>query len=558
VTQENDGDISESPWTAEQPAPGADIITIEVKENSELAKKVRKMGLDELVGKKISLVMADQLKVDKKRMGGPFFPLMDKLFGKVAWASMRPLDATKIINGAIKSDYTVVYNMAPSAIDSNSIMGETLIELLENLPKSQRQEVFELMKENILSSNAKNFVRIKEVFEKSKTLAQALKGLKKLGVDERAALLNKVVPSRDVTAKTPIGAKLQENNITIEGLREINVEQFVSELPAGAMTMVLEVTDKAGNKITKETKDEALITPEQQKKEGLPQHPNYPIYIRGKAIGILKETTPFYNMLKDVARNIDVKIAGIVRQKGGRKMTSKEARSAEMRSAMGSASRARTVQAPQASRYQKFISVLRRSFPSVEVVTTQAEFDTLLKETGAKQLTTKNQKVYGAVYQGKLYLNPSLENYNTPIHEFGHVWMNVAKEANRKLYEKGLSLVKNSKYRQDVLNNKAYQKVIKQMKKDGASEQEIEQYILEEALATAIGDKGESFVNASQKKNFKQWLETLYGFVRKLTGISKYSAKQLEDITLDEFTQAVAVDLLSGKQLFEGAPTAYG
>jgi hypothetical protein len=206
-----------------------------------------------------------------------------------------------------------------------------------------------------------------------------------------------------------------------------------------------------------------------------------------------------------------------------------------------------------ASRYQQFVSVLKRSFPSVEVVTTQAEFDALLEETGAIELTTKDQSVYGAVYQGKLYLNPSLENYNTPIHEFGHVWMNVAKEANRKLYEKGLSLVKNSKYRQDVLNNKAYQKVIKQMKKDGASEQEIEQYILEEALATAIGDKGESFVNASQKKNFKQWLETLYGFVRKLTGISKYSAKQLEDITLDEFTQAVAVDLLSGEQLFEGA-----
>lgn len=553
IIQENNGDISESPWTAEQPAPGAEIITIEVKENSELAKKVKKMGLGELVGKKINLVMADQLKVDKKRMGGPFFPLIDKLFGKVAWASMRPVDATKIINGAIKSDYTVVYNMSTSAIDSNSIMGETLVELLEGLPKSQRQEVFELMKENVTKSTAKDFVRIKEVFEKSSTLPQALKGLKELGVEERAALLKKVVPSRDVVAKTPIGEKLQENNITIEGLREINTEQFVSELPAGAMTMVLEVTDKAGNKVTEETKEEALITPEQQKEEGLPQHPNYKIYIRGKAVGILTETTPFYNMLKDVARNIEVKIAGIVRQKGGRKLTSKEARSAEMRSAMGSASRARTTQAPQASRYQQFISVLKRSFPSVEVVTTQAEFDTLLKETGAKQLTTKNQKVYGAVYQGKLYLNPSLENYNTPIHEFGHVWMNVAKESNPELYKKGLSLVKGSKYEQDVLNNKAYQKVIKQMRKDGASEQEINDYIQEEALATAIGDKGESFVSASRNKSFKDWLSTLYGFVRKLTGISKYTSKQLEDITLDEFTQAVAVDLLSGRQLFEGA-----
>jgi len=55
------------------------------------------MGLKDLVGKKINLVMADQLKVDDKRMGGPFFPLIPRLRGKVAWASMRPIDATKKI-----------------------------------------------------------------------------------------------------------------------------------------------------------------------------------------------------------------------------------------------------------------------------------------------------------------------------------------------------------------------------------------------------------------------------------------------------------------------------
>jgi len=193
-----------------------------------------------------------------------------------------------------------------------------------------------------------------------------------------------------------------------------------------------------------------------------------------------------------------------------------------------------------ASRYQEFIFVLKRSFPSVEVVTTQAEFDTLLKETGANELITKDQSVYGAVYQGKLYLNPSLENYNTPIHEFGHVWMNVAKEANPKLYDKGIGLVKGSEYEQQIKNNPAY--------KDST-----EQEVLEEALATAIGDKGEAFVKESKKNSFKDWLSTLYEFVRKLTGISQYTAEQLDDITLDEFTQAVAVDLLSGRQLFEGA-----
>jgi hypothetical protein len=635
VTQENNGEISEDPFTAEQPAPGAEIITIEVKENSELAKKVKKMGLGDLVGKKINLVMADQLKVDKKRMGGPFFPLIDKLFGKVAWASIDKGAASRIINGAIKSDYTVVFNMSSDGIYSNSIMGETLIELI---PTEKRDEAFKLIKENILQSKSKSLKKAQGVMKVSESLEDFFKQLQDLDVDTRAAVITKLLPSKKVdTVQTEVGKFLIENNISLEGLVEANAEDFAANLPTGAMTMVLEVTDKAGNKITEETKDEAFITPEQQKEEGLPQHPNYPMYIRGKAVGILTETTPFWNMIKDVGEKINQKIEGIIQRRQGFRedltqeekntvdnlkygvalkgkdsiteakrvakvirdanakniggpigkvlkdnmdliinessivkirevfqdsqnifakyvnTTSALARKEAMRSAEMSASRAQEVSSPEASRYEKFVSVLKRSFPSVEVVTTQAEFDTLLKETGAKQLTTKGQKVYGAVYQGKLYLNPSLENYNTPIHEFGHVWMNVAKESNPELYKKGLSLVKGSKYEQDVLNNKAYQKVIKQMRKDGASEQEVNDYIQEEALATAIGDKGESFVNASRNKSFKDWLSTLYGFVRKLTGISKYTSKQLEDITLDEFTQAVAVDLLSGRQLFEGA-----
>ena len=635
VTQENNGEISEDPFTAEQPAPGAEIITIEVKENSELAKKVRKMGLGELVGKKINLVMADQLKVDKKRMGGPFFPLIDKLFGKVAWASIDKGAASRIINGAIKSDYTVVFNMSSDGIYSNSIMGETLIELI---PTEKRDEAFKLIKENILQSKSKSLKKAQGVMKVSESLEDFFKQLQDLDVDTRAAVITKLLPSKKVdTVQTEVGKFLTENNISLEGLVEANAEDFAANLPTGAMTMVLEVTDKAGNKITEETKDEAFITPEQQKEEGLPQHPNYPMYIRGRAVGILKETTPFWNMIKDVGEKINQKIEGIIQRRQGFRedltqeekntvdnlkngvalkgkdsiteakrvakvirdtnakniggpigkvlkdnmdliinessivkirevfqdsknifakyvnTTSALARKEAMRSAEMSASRAQEVSSPEASRYEKFVSVLKRSFPSVEVVTTQAEFDTLLKETGAKQLTTKGQKVYGAVYQGKLYLNPSLENYNTPIHEFGHVWMNVAKESNPELYKKGLSLVKGSKYEQDILNNKAYQKVIKQMRKDGASEQEINDYIQEEALATAIGDKGESFVSASRNKSFKDWLSTLYGFVRKLTGISKYTSEQLENITLDEFTQAVAVDLLSGRQLFEGA-----
>jgi len=545
--------FSETAFTAEQPEPQVDLITIDIKENTELADKVQRMGLSELIGKKINLVMADQLKVDKGLMGGPFFPLINKLFGKVAWASINDTAAIKIINGAIKSDYTVVYNMNPEAIDSNVAVLDSFERKIQELPKKMQQQVFTEITEYL---NEKKFgektEEIKKIASESKNLNDLLAKLNELDVDTIAAVVKSVLPSKTVNAGTKIGATLQSQNISIEDIRAENIEQFVADLPAGALTMVLQVTDKNGKKVTKQTAREALMSREQQKAEGLPIHKNYPVYIRGKAVGILKETTPFWNVFKDAINEINVKVAGVVKHSTGRNITSKEALSNEMRSASMTASQARKVSEPTADMYKKFVSVLSRSIPGVNVVTSQKEFNDLLDNLNTQKLSTKNQKVYGAVYKGKIYLNPSLQNYNTPIHEFGHIWLNVAKTANKDLYNKGIDLIKGSEYVEQIKNNKDYQRVTNEMAKNGATQEEIDNYIYEEALATAIGDKGESFVKASQAlKDFKSWLDKLYSFVRKLTGISKYTPEQLQDISLDEFLQAVSVDLLSGEKLFD-------
>ena len=212
---------------------------------------------------------------------------------------------------------------------------------------------------------------------------------------------------------------------------------------------------------------------------------------------------------------------------------------------------ARELSAPAVSQIEHFYSLLSRAFPSVEVVTDEKAFEEFKDNIYAKQLVTKSQDVYGAVYNGKLYLNPNLKNFNTPIHEYGHVWLNTIKETNKALYNKGISLVKDSKYVEQVKSSTEYNKILKEMKANGATEAEIESYVNEEALATAIGDKGESFVNAAQARSFDTWMKDLFSFIRRLTGISKYTAKQLETITLGEFTQAVAVDIMSGNELFK-------
>lgn len=566
--EESEQVVSEEVADVQEMLPGAKTITIEVKENTELANKVRRMGLSELVGKKINLVMADQLKVSDKYMGGPFFPLMEKLFGKVAWASITKTAAKAIVKGAINADYSVVFNMNPTAVISNKAFRENI---LDSLSQADQVKVFDLLKEYMETSRKK---KLKQAVAESKTLVEFFEKMDDFGTKEKIDLFNAILPTEKISPNTGIGKFLKEKGLTIERLSTDVSEQFVKDLPAGAMTMVLQVTDKNGNPVTKKTANEAIITQEQQEAEGLPKHPNYPVYIRGKAVGLLNETVPFWEMTKNVFDTINKKVAGVVRKKVGakeekvsektgevtpatpettRKFSAKEAYNDAYYQAQLNADKAIRMVDPMVDDYTRFVSMLSTAIPSVEVVTTQERFEELSDDIYSKKLSTKSQKVYGAIYKGKLYLNPALQNYNTPVHEFGHMWTNVVKETDRALYDKGISLIEKSDYVQQVEDSKEYQKVIKQMKQDGATEQQIREYVLEEALATAIGDKGESFVIAAQKKNFKTWLNDLFNFIKKLTGISKYTSEQLQNINLDKFLEGVVVDLMSGTVLFQDA-----
>lgn len=598
-----------------------DTIPINVTENTELANKVPKMKLSEIFGKMVNYVMADQLKVSKNLMGGHFFPLMDDMFGRIAWASIDMNSARSIVRGSIGGDYSVVFNMATTAVDSNRAVFNQVISDVEANDKdgaifSQLVDYIQTVKwggkTDLVHSIAKEAKSLTEFADMMQ---------EQTGVDTRASIIKKILPSKNVTPSSPIKKSLADIGVTQESVRSEITEQFASELPMGAVTMVLEITDEEGNKITSEADiDKAIVTREQQEAEGMRPHENYPVYVRGRVVAMLSDTLPVWDLDARARELIDIKLTGLMPLKdtysvtingdkkivkvqqnpngtrtvelfntkqdkvpsetktipksvktktlsvikkmygksatleseGGR-YSSAQAESNAYRAKQMGASSITEVDNPTLTNYEKFINRLSKAFPSVEVMTDQAAFDALFDNAFARQLVTKNQKVYGAVLDGKLYLNPALKNYNTPIHEFGHIWMNVAKEANPELYNKGLELIEDSEYLEAVLADKAYQKVARQMKAEGATQEEIDAYMREEALATAIGDKGDSFVSAAAKRNFKNWVNNLFDFIKKLTGASKMSSEQIQNLSLDEFLQGVVVDLMSEENLLQDA-----
>ena len=540
------------------------IVPIKIKEGTKFAEKVKRMGLFELIGKKINLVMADQLVANDRFMGGPMFPYMEKLFGKVAWASITETSAKQIIKGAIESDYTVVFNMSPTAIIGNEAFNKNI---LENLDEEQQKELFSEIQSYVAAQK-------KDLFKKEASEATTLKeffdSINESSSTKIKEFFDAILPTTKKKSSTDIGIFLEKIGFTMEKLTTDVAQDFVADLPVGALTTVLEITDKNGNKVTKETADEALITPKDQEKEGLPKHPNYDWFIRGRAIAILEETTPFWNMVERVRETIEKKVTGVIKRKATKtiekgekiatkvRFTAKQAYNDAYYQAQINADKLYQITNPKISKYSEFINLIKRSFPSVEVIDSQEGFNNLLDNPEVVALTTKGQrdqgKLYGAVFQGKLYLNPASANLNTPIHEFGHIWNNIAKQQRPELYNKGLELIESDNtYVNQIENSPEYKRVIKQMKKDGATEQEIREFILEEALATAIGDKGESFANAAVKADFKNWLKKLYRLVKSMVGLSQYTDEQIQDITLDEFLQGVVVDLLSGNQVFKDA-----
>jgi hypothetical protein len=159
-------------------------------------------------------------------------------------------------------------------------------------------------------------------------------------------------------------------------------------------------------------------------------------------------------------------------------------------------------------------------------------------------MKSPNGKVLGFAHEGKIYLNGEQLNTNTPIHEAGHIWQQWAKQNNPEVYNRGIELTKNSKYLKAAKENKFYQQEAEKLPAD-----QREEYFQQEALATAIGDKGAQFIGETRKKDFKEWLTNLWNKIKAAAGFKDITAAELQNLTFDEFTKRAAADILGDKEI---------
>jgi len=193
----------------------------------------------------------------------------------------------------------------------------------------------------------------------------------------------------------------------------------------------------------------------------------------------------------------------------------------------------------------KLFDILARSALDTGVTFDEASFRKALAETpNGRKFRDNHGTIYGfASPDGTLHFNPLALDYNIPIHEYGHLALESLKGVNRRLWERGMELVRGSDYYRDI---KAMSETegheYSYLKGDDAG-------ICDEALATLIGDKGEKLVEAQGVgAELKAWLKDFWKAFKGAFGLADMTDAQIEKLTLGEFVDAVNAELLRGKE----------
>ena len=173
-----------------------------------------------------------------------------------------------------------------------------------------------------------------------------------------------------------------------------------------------------------------------------------------------------------------------------------------------------------------------------------------LRNTGEVQkLETPDGIIYGFVKDGVVYLDPSLLNPNTAIHEYTHLWDNALMQFNRPLWERGKALMKQLSIWNEVINDPNYSKI-----KDN------EDLVASEVHSRLVGKSGEDILNQLEQEarsesitkgakklnllgQIREWLNEATKWLK--DAFKAWTDAELDALTLDDFLNMPMRDLVN-------------
>ena len=193
----------------------------------------------------------------------------------------------------------------------------------------------------------------------------------------------------------------------------------------------------------------------------------------------------------------------------------------------------------------RLFDILAKTTLDAGTTFTEDEFKKALAETGnGRRYIDNHGRIYGfKSADGTLHFNPAAINFNTPIHEYGHLALEAVKKINPALWKKGMELIRKHSYYEDI----------RKQSEDPNHEYSYlkgrEEDIADEALTTLIGDRGERIVEKTGLgAELKAWLKDFWKAFKNAFGVADLSEDQIENMTIGEFVDAMNAELLRGRE----------
>ena len=444
-----------------------------------------------------------------------------------------------------------VVKMGKSAMSSNEAVIRQIIDNLSDgvVPKENKVKAFNLLESDIKNqldvvqsrinkaggkgtasdlASSRGYKKILELLKDVKSFDELLKRANELDIATRPLLISRfttgnadIVPSESrLTVKKDVAKALMEGLSKAE-IKRINLGNLIDNLADKSLENVPDkhIISFVGIDISAD------------KPVTIKTHPNYPAALKGQGLGVLEETSHLASVMPAAYGNIINKL--LTAENKGKKVSGNEMISAGLPAALNNVVLRNKPIGESPNDLNKIIGYLQLSFPKVQFFTDENTWQDVLNSDNVKKFVKDDETVYGLTKDGHVYLNPEFSSLNTPIHEVGHIWIDLLENSNSDLFNKGLELVNGTKEFTDAVD--MYGDTLKAKK---------------EALAILIGNRGESITNAAKKSKFKEWLVGLYKYIQeKFPSLKDLTPKQVENLTLQEFIDGALKDILGAKEV---------
>ena len=181
----------------------------------------------------------------------------------------------------------------------------------------------------------------------------------------------------------------------------------------------------------------------------------------------------------------------------------------------------------------------------VECRTSAEDWEGVMKANGFKKVwQMRDGQIYGCMYDGKVFLNPTTFRVGAPIHEYGHVVVEIARKVKPELIKRGLELVE---------KDEVGRKMLEEIEKDETYGRQDRATQLEEVLVHLIEKKGEKMVGEhGVGEELKAWIREVWAELKGYMGIESLTAEEIQDMSLDQVADRLTEQLLSGERMGKG------